>query len=84
MAWSLLVLGEAIKGLPAAIRNRHPDVDWHGLTGLRDRLAHQYFRIERGLLWAAISEDLPSLRAAIAARLRARVVGVRQADDGDP
>jgi uncharacterized protein with HEPN domain len=67
VAWSLLVLGEAIKSLPAEMRSRHPGVDWRGLAGLRDRLAHQYFRIERDLLWAAISEDLPSLRAAIGA-----------------
>ncbi len=67
VAWSLLVLGEAVKSLPAEMRGRHPDVDWHGLAGLRDRLAHQYFRIERDLLWAAISEDLPPLRAAVGA-----------------
>ncbi len=67
VAWSLLVLGEAIKSLPAEMRSRHPGVDWHGLAGLRDRLAHQYFRIERDLLWSAISEDLPLLRAAIGA-----------------
>jgi uncharacterized protein with HEPN domain len=67
VAWSLLVLGEAIKSLPAEMRSRHPGVDWHGFAGLRDRLAHQYFRIERDLLWSAISEDLPPLRAAIGA-----------------
>ena len=70
IAWSLLVVGEAVKALPAEMTGRHRDVDWRGLAGLRDRLAHQYFRIDQVLLWNIIAYDLPPLRAAISAELR--------------
>lgn len=70
VAWSLLTVGEAIKALPAEITGRHQDVDWRGLAGLRDRLAHQYFRIDRAPLWKIIAYDLPPLRAAISAELQ--------------
>jgi uncharacterized protein with HEPN domain len=52
------------------ITRRHRDVDWRGLAGLRDRLAHQYFRIDQVPLWNMVAYDLPSLRAAISAELQ--------------
>jgi uncharacterized protein with HEPN domain len=70
IAWSLLVVGEAVKALPAEMTGRHPDVDWRGLAGLRDRLAHQYFRIDQVPLWNILVYDLPPLRAAIDTELR--------------
>ncbi len=69
VAWSLLVMGEAVKALPPDLRNRHPGVDWQGLAGLRDRLAHQYFRMALDRVWAIIQDDLPALRAAVEAEL---------------
>jgi uncharacterized protein with HEPN domain len=69
VAWSLLIVGEAVKALPAEMTGRHRDVDWRGLAGLRDRLAHQYFRIDQVPLWNIIAYDLPPLRAAISAEL---------------
>jgi uncharacterized protein with HEPN domain len=69
LAWNLLVAGEAIKALPAAMIARHPAVDWRGLAGLRDRLAHQYFQIDQQLLWKIVAYDLPPLRAAVSEEL---------------
>ena len=69
IAWSLLVVGEAIKALPPELMGRHRAVDWRGLMGLRDVLAHQYFRLDHALLWTAIREDLPRLRGAVTAEL---------------
>jgi uncharacterized protein with HEPN domain len=70
IAWSLLVVGEAVKALPAEMVGRHPDVDWRGLAGLRDRLAHQYSRLDQVPLWNILAYDLPPLRAAIGAELQ--------------
>jgi uncharacterized protein with HEPN domain len=81
VAWSLLVMGEAIKALPPDLRSRHPGVDWQGLAGLRDRLAHQYFRIELDRVWAIIEGDLPPLRAAVEAESGRRKITT---DDDDP
>ena len=70
VAWSLLTAGEAIKTLPAELTGRHRNVDWRGLAGLRDQLAHQYFRIDQTTVWKIVTYDLAALRAAISAELR--------------
>jgi uncharacterized protein with HEPN domain len=80
VAWSLLTAGEAIKSLPAEMIARHPDVDWRGLAGLRDRLAHQYFQIDQDMLRNIVRYDLPPLRAAVGEELRPQ----RREADADP
>ena len=70
VAWSLLTAGEAIKTLPAELTGRHRNVDWRGLAGLRDQLAHQYFRIDQVTVWKILTCALPPLRAAIRAELQ--------------
>lgn len=55
----VFVLGEAAKHLPEAIRARHGEVNWRGMVGLRDVLAHHYFRIDDAILWDVVRNELP-------------------------
>jgi len=32
------IIGEATKNLSDTIRNKHPEIPWKGLAGMRDRL----------------------------------------------
>lgn len=57
----VFVLGEAAKQLPVEVRHRHASVNWRGLSGLRDVLAHQYFRIDDAILWDVVANELPGL-----------------------
>jgi uncharacterized protein with HEPN domain len=67
---ALTQIGETIKALPADLRERHPDVDWRGLAGLRDLLVHAYFRIDAPMLWrTVVGDDLRRLSLAIDAEL---------------
>lgn len=59
--FNLHVLGEATKKLPAEIRERYPDVPWRQIAGMRDVIAHAYFSLDTGILWSAISDDVPAL-----------------------
>ncbi len=43
---NLEILGEAAKNIPDEIRQRYPEVDWRGVAGLRDILAHAYFALD--------------------------------------
>jgi uncharacterized protein with HEPN domain len=56
---NLEVLGEAAKSIPEEVRQRHPDVDWRGLAGLRDVLAHAYFALDDATLWKIVQADIP-------------------------
>ncbi len=55
------MIGEAAKQLPIEVRSRYPDVNWRGLAGLRDELAHQYFRIDDAIVWDLLVNELPLL-----------------------
>lgn len=67
---ALAELGEAIKGLPTEIKDRRPSIDWRGLSGLRDIVAHQYHRIEMEMLWPVVKEEFPALIEAVEAELQ--------------
>jgi len=58
---NLEVLGEAAKSIPEEIRQRHPEVDWRGVAGLRDILAHAYFALDNETLWKIVQGDVPRL-----------------------
>jgi uncharacterized protein with HEPN domain len=57
----VFVLGEAAKRIPPEVRGRQPAIDWKGLAGLRDILAHQYFRIDDAIVWDVVRNELPRL-----------------------
>ncbi len=58
---NLEVIGEAAKRLPVEIRNRHPEVEWRRIAGLRDVIAHGYFALEPELLWDVVVTNVPQL-----------------------
>jgi uncharacterized protein with HEPN domain len=57
----LTVLGEAVKRLSTTLRERHPDVPWKAMAGMRDRLLHGYDDVDLALVWKTVSDDLPGL-----------------------
>lgn len=59
---NLQIIGEAAKSIPAEVRHLHPDVDWKGMAGLRDVLAHAYFGLDDETLWDVITTKVPKLR----------------------
>ncbi len=56
---NLEIIGEATKNIPENIRNAHNDIDWKGIIGLRNRIAHEYFGIDTSIIWNIITIELP-------------------------
>jgi hypothetical protein len=44
----------------------HPQIPWHEMYGLRNRIVHDYEGVNLRLVWEIISSDLPELREQIA------------------
>jgi uncharacterized protein with HEPN domain len=65
LLFQFVVIGEAVKHLEADTRAAEPDVPWSDVAGLRDLIAHEYFRIEVERILEVVERDLPPLEAAI-------------------
>lgn len=59
------VIGEAAKNVPPTIRARYPAIPWKEMAGMRDKVTHFYFRVDREAIWLAVKERIPSLKPTI-------------------
>jgi uncharacterized protein with HEPN domain len=64
----LMVIGEAAKNLSAELEGA-TDIRWRDIAGLRDVIAHQYFRIQKQIIEDTVKRDLPELLRAVEAML---------------
>ena len=62
---ALEVIGEATKCIPHQVRERYPSLPWSEMAGMRDKLIHAYFGINRAIIWRTIRDDIPPLRSAV-------------------
>ncbi|TYT75825.1 HepT-like ribonuclease domain-containing protein [Desulfobotulus mexicanus] len=58
---NLEIIGEAVKNLSKEFRAQHDHIPWKSMSGMRDRLIHDYFGVNLDIVWGVISEDLPIL-----------------------
>lgn len=68
---SFEVIGEIVKRLDPALTNQQSSVTWSDFAGFRDVLIHQYDKIRLDLVWEFANDDLPPLKAAVEAMLKA-------------
>ena len=61
----LTVIGEAISRLSPSLTERHPEVPWRKIIGVRHRIAHACFDLDWQILWDACIEDIPTRRRQI-------------------
>ena len=62
---ALEIIGEAVKRLPAGVRQRYPDVPWRGMAGMRDRIIHGYDTVDLQIVWDVVQRDIPQIRPKI-------------------
>ena len=58
---NLFIIGEAANKIPEELQGKHPNIDWRGIIGMRNIIAHGYFKIKPDIIWKTIQEDLPVL-----------------------
>ncbi len=54
---SLEVMGEAAKRIPEDIRRRYPEIPWKRMTGMRDKLIHEYSGVDREIIWGGLPKN---------------------------
>jgi len=61
----LQVVGEASNHLSDDLTERHNDIPWADIVGLRNILVHQYFGIDLKQVWETAELDMPVLKARV-------------------
>lgn len=61
----LEVIGEAARAISPAFKTDHPTIPWDVLSGLRNRIVHEYFRLDLNILWTIAQDELPVLTSQI-------------------
>ncbi len=59
------ILGEATKNIPSHIKNDYTNVPWREMAGMRDKLIHEYFGVNKEIVWKTARQEVPALKPLI-------------------
>jgi uncharacterized protein len=57
----LEIVGEAANRLTPAFQSAHAEIDWRGVTGLRNAIIHQYDELDYEKIWESATLEVPVL-----------------------
>jgi uncharacterized protein with HEPN domain len=57
----LETIGEAARTVSQEYRLSQPRIPWAKIVGLRNKIVHEYFRLDLDMIWRIVTEDVPAL-----------------------
>ena len=65
----LIAIGESVKRIDKItdkqLLSQYPEIDWKGVMGMRDIIAHHYFDIDADIIFDVMKNNLPTVRLAV-------------------
>jgi uncharacterized protein with HEPN domain len=61
----LEIIGEAARKVSLEFRSAHPELPWQEMIGMRNRLIHEYSRVDLTAIWSTVTDDLPVLLRSV-------------------
>ena len=55
------IIGEAVKQVPDSMREKHSEIPWKSMAGMRDKLIHHYFGVNLKLVWNTVKQEIPEV-----------------------
>jgi len=59
------IIGEAVKNLSKYLREKHKEIEWKDVAGMRDKIIHFYFGVKWEIVWDVIKNEIPLLKEKI-------------------
>lgn len=59
------LLAEAVAAVVDHLEEEYPDYPWHEPVGMRNLIAHEYWRSDPELIWTALAEDVPEVERMV-------------------
>lgn len=59
------IIGEAAKKISSDLKSQYPEIPWKEMSGMRDKLIHDYFGVDVEVVWKTVKEDIPYLKSLI-------------------
>ena len=61
----LEIVGEAASKISEDLKNNSKDIPWVEITGMRNKIIHEYMSIDYNVVWDTVNKDLPLLKKQI-------------------
>ncbi len=62
---SLEVLGEASKNIPEELKMKYSEIPWKRISGMRDKLIHNYFGVDYRMVWEVSKSKIPEIKPLV-------------------
>lgn len=59
------IIGEATKKISKDLKSQYLEIPWKEMSGMRDKLIHDYFGVDVDVVWKTVNEDIPFLKSLI-------------------
>lgn len=66
----LLIVGEAANHVSKEFQDKHPEIEWAQIIGLRNILAHEYGEVKMDKIYLAATKSIPVLLQKLEVLLR--------------
>lgn len=64
------VIGEAVRHVPAEVREAHPHIPWTRMRAMRNLLVHEYDRVDPEVVFETVRAELPDVAVSLKELLR--------------
>jgi len=58
----LEIIGEATKRISKELKENNPNIPWIDMSGMRDKLIHDYIDVDIWVVWETAKKDVPELQ----------------------
>jgi len=65
LAHLVQIIGEAAARVSQPGQDAHPEIPWREITGMRNKIVHDYMGVDFDVVWEVVTEDLPPLISAL-------------------